>query len=137
MKEVHIEKISSVDSEDDLDTDEGDRRTGRFTLRLHNDKQPSTSSIYLLIDTKQDHVSILMPTISNKHFRTGSRSQSLVSIFQCDCHPNCILGLHLPNLAFSRLSVLTVNKQNLSIKNGQSTNDATPSENLSNQLPFN
>jgi hypothetical protein len=58
VKEVHIEKIIGVDSEDELDHHEGEQRTGRFTLRLYNGKQPSISSVYLVIDSKQDLVSI-------------------------------------------------------------------------------
>ena len=57
-KDVHIEKIIGVDSEDELDNDDGQQRPGRFTLRLYNEKQPSTSSVYLVIDSKQDFVSI-------------------------------------------------------------------------------
>ena len=57
IKEVHIEKIIGVDSEDELDHDKDEQHTGRFTLRLYNEKQPSTSTVYLVIDNKQDLVS--------------------------------------------------------------------------------
>ena len=52
MKEVHIEKIASADSEDELESN----HNKRYTLRLYNEKQPSSSSIYLLVESKQDLV---------------------------------------------------------------------------------
>ncbi|XP_028409734.1 pleckstrin homology domain-containing family H member 2-like [Dendronephthya gigantea] len=54
MKEFHIEKIMGSDSEDDLEPAENEQRNGRFTLRLYKEKQPTTSSVYLVIETKQD-----------------------------------------------------------------------------------
>lgn len=57
MKEFHIEKILGTDSEDDTEPAENEQRSGRFTLRLYKEKQPATSSVYLVIDTKQDLVS--------------------------------------------------------------------------------
>ena len=60
MKDFHIEKIIGVDSEDELDHDSSEQSAGRFTLRLYKEKQQSTSSVYLVIESKQDLVSILM-----------------------------------------------------------------------------
>lgn len=60
VKDVHIEKIIGVDSEDELDHDSSEQSAGRFTLRLYNERQQSTSSVYLVIDSKQDLVSILI-----------------------------------------------------------------------------
>ena len=59
MKEVLIEKILGIDSEDELDHNESEQPPGRFTLRLYNEKQPTTSSVYLVIDSKPDFVSSL------------------------------------------------------------------------------
>jgi hypothetical protein len=62
VKEDFIEKIIGIDSEDELEHEDGEQRSGRFTLRLYNEKQPTTSSVYLVIDTKQDFVSSFMVT---------------------------------------------------------------------------
>ena len=60
VKDFHIEKIIAVDSEDELDNDSGGQSAGRFTLRLYNEKQQTTSSVYLVIESKEDLVSILL-----------------------------------------------------------------------------
>lgn len=57
MKEVFIEKIISIDSEDELLNNESEQRPGRFTMRLYNDISPSITSVYLVVDTKPDLVS--------------------------------------------------------------------------------
>jgi hypothetical protein len=62
VKEDFIEKIIGIDSEDELEHEDGEQRSGRFTLRLYNEKQPTTSSVYLVIDTKQDFVSSFIVT---------------------------------------------------------------------------
>lgn len=57
MKEMYVEKSENGQSEE-LERDENDEQGSlRFTLRLCNEKQPTSNSVYLSFDNKQNLVS--------------------------------------------------------------------------------